>query len=178
MKYTRDIRRLRLYMITGQVVSVLIIIFGILAISLYLDPSLIGTPLRQHRYYRGESVWLIFGISFVLFGSFFAIISAYWSRRLLWIWKNVSPQSMKLSIRIRKSSDSTDYQAILSTYVGQEKAWHVSLYSPSWNVEDLQGTTVSAKVYFDPKSQRPAVIETEGGLLWAMAGRSAVQVSL
>jgi hypothetical protein len=171
VKYTRDIRRLRLYMITGQVVSVLIIVFGILAISLYLDPSLIRIPLRQHRYYRSQSIWLIFGISFVLSGSFFALISAYWSRRLLWIWKNVSPQLMQLSIRIQKSSDSTDYQAILSANAGQEKVWHVTLYSPSWNVEDLQETAVSAKVYFDPKSQRPAVIETEGGLLWAMAGR-------
>jgi hypothetical protein len=178
VKYTRDIRRLRLYMITGQVVSVLNIIFGILAISLYLDPSLSGTPLEQHQYYRGESIWLISGISFVLFGSFFVIISAYWSRRLIWIWKNVSPQSMLLSIRIKKSSDSTDYQAILNTNAGQEKSWHVIFYSPAWNVEELKGTTVSAKVYFDPKSQRPAVIETEGGLLWAMAGRSAVQKNL
>ncbi len=178
MKYTRDIRRLRLYTLAGQVASVLMIIFGILAISLYINPSLIGTPLRQHRYYRGESVWLIFGISFVVFGSFFAIISAYWSRRLLWIWKNVSPQLMQLSIRIKKRSDSTDYQAILSNNAGQAQTWNVTLYSPAWPVEDLQGTTTLAKVYFDPKSQRPAVIETEEGLLWAMAGRSAVQVNL
>jgi hypothetical protein len=85
---------------------------------------------------------------------------------------------MQLSIRIRKSSDSTDYQAILSANSNPETAWHVTLYSPSWNVEDLQVTTTPAKVYFDPKSQRPAVIETERGLLWAMAGRSSVQISL
>jgi hypothetical protein len=78
---------------------------------------------------------------------------------------------MQLSIGIRKSSDSTDYQAILSANSNPETAWHVTLYSPSWNVEDLQVTTTPAKVYFDPKSQRPAVIETERGLLWAMAGR-------
>jgi hypothetical protein len=178
VKYTRDIRALRLYLLTLQAVSLLIIIFGILAISLYIDPALIGTPLRQHRHYRGEYIWLIFGISFVIFGSFCIIIGTKWSHRLLWIWKNVSPQQMQLSIRIRKSSDSTDYQAILSAYSNSETAWHVSLYSPSWNVEDLQVTTTSAKVYFDPKSQRPAVMETEQGLLWAMAGRSAVQINL
>jgi uncharacterized membrane protein len=171
VKYTRDIRALRLYMLTLQAVSLLIIIFGILAISLYIDPALIGTPLRQHRHYRGESIWLIFGISFVLFGSFCIIVGTKWSHRLLWIWKNVSPQQMQLSIRIRKSSDSTDYQAILNTNSNLATAWRVTLYSPSWKVEDLQGTTASAKVYFDPKSQRPAVIETEWGLLWAMAGR-------
>jgi hypothetical protein len=178
VKYTRDIRALRLYTLAGQVVSLLIIIFGILAISLYIDPALTGTPLRQHRYYHGEFGWLMFGISFVLLGVFFVIIGTKWSHRLLWIWKNVTPQPMQLSIRIQESSDSTDYQAILITNSSPEKAWHVSLYSPSWPVKNLQGTTTSAKVYFDPKSQRPAVIETEWGLLWAMAGRSAVQISL
>jgi hypothetical protein len=178
VKYTRDIRALRFHLLAVQAVSLLIIIFGILAISLYIDPALIGTPLRQHRHYHGQSVWLIFGISFVLFGSFCIIIGTKWSHRLLWIWKNVSPQQMQLSIRIRKSSDSTDYQAILNTNLNSEIAWHVTLYSPSWNVEDLQATTTLAKVYFDPKSQRPAVMETERGLLWAMAGRSAVQKNL
>jgi hypothetical protein len=33
-------------------------------------------------------------------------------------------------------------------------------------------------LYFDPKSRRPAVIETEQGLLWAMAGNSANRVQL
>ncbi len=178
MNYTRDIRSLRLQMLAAQVTSALIIIFGILAISLYIDPFLIGIPLRQHRHYRGESIWLIFGISFVLFGILMVITSAKWSRRLRWVWKNVSPQSMQLSIRIQKRSDSTDYQAILSANSNPKKAWHVTLCSPSWHVEDLQGTTTSAKVYFDPKSQRPAVIETDYGLLWAMAGQSAVQVNL
>jgi hypothetical protein len=165
-------------MLATQAASALIIIFGILAIYLYIDPSLIGISLRQHRHYRGESIWLIFGISFVLFGILIIITSAKWSRRLRWIWKNVSPQPMQLSIRIQKRSDSTDYQAILSANSNPAKAWHVTLYNPSWHVEDLQGTTTLAKVYFDPKSQRPAVIETDYGLLWAMAGRSAVQVNL
>jgi hypothetical protein len=172
VKYTRDIRALRLHMLVLQTVSVLIIIFGILAISLHINPTLIGTSLRQHH---GGFIWLVFGISFVLFGTFFIIIGTKWLHRLLWIWKNVSPQQMQLSIRIRKSSDSTDYQAILSAYTNPETTWHVTLYSPSWNVEDLQVATTPAKVYFDPKSQRPAVMETEWGLLWAMAGRSAVQ---
>jgi hypothetical protein len=178
VKYTRDIRALRLHLLAVQAVSLLTIVFGILAISLYINPALIGTPLRQHRHYHGESIWLIFGISFMLFGSFCIIVGTKWSHKLLWIWKNVSPQQMQLSIRIRKSSDSTDYQAILSANSNPATAWHVTLYSPSWKVEDLQGTTTPAKVYFDPKSQRPAVMETEQGLLWAMAGQSAVQINL
>jgi hypothetical protein len=175
VKYTRDIRKLRWYMLVIQVISVLNVIFGILAISLYINPALSGTPLEQQGYYRGNTIWLIFGISFVIFGMFCVIGSITWTSRLLWIWKNVSPQPMQLSIRIKEWSDSTDYKAILSANANQEKNWYVSFYSPAWNVEDLQRTTISAKVYFDPKSQRPAVIETELGLLWVMAGRSAVQ---
>jgi hypothetical protein len=176
VKYTRDIRALHRYMLAGQVVSVLVCLFGVLSLYLYVDPSLVGTPLKQQGYYRGESIWLIVGIAFILFGILFVIGYTKWSQRLLWIWKNVSPQPMNLSIRINKGMDSTNYQAVLSANSGQEKAWNVSLYSPSWNIKDLQGTTTPAKVYFDPQSQRPAVIETEQGLLWAMAGRSAVQI--
>jgi hypothetical protein len=121
VKYTRDIRKLHRDMLVGQVVSVLVVIFGILAIFLYIDPALIGTPLEQHGYYRGNSIWLIFGISFVIFGIFFVIIGITWPRRLLWVWKNVSPQPMRLSVSIQESSDSTDYQAILSAKAGKKK---------------------------------------------------------
>lgn len=72
--------------------------------------------------------------------------------------------------------DSTSYDAILRVEASGERDWIVGLYSPSWPLVDLQALqnpTIRAKVYFDPKSQRPAVIETELGLLWAMAGQSA-----
>jgi hypothetical protein len=37
------------------------------------------------------------------------------------------------------------------------------------------GRDIKAQVYFDPKSGRPAVIESEFGLLWAMAGSGAAE---
>ncbi len=167
MKYTRDVKRLRRDMLIGQVVSALVSFMGLMPICLYINPALVGATDPQGYYHHHN--WLIFGVGMLLFGIFSVIISTTWPRRLLWIWKNVRSQPMHLSIRIQEWSDSTDYEALLSANTDPEKTWSVSFYSPSWNVKDLQGTTTSAKVYFDPKSQRPAVIETTQGLLWAMA---------
>ena len=176
MNHTRDIWALRRYMLIGQLVSIVILLSGILSVCLSIDPSLIGIVGKQAYYYRGESIWLIVGIAFILFGIFFAIVSGKWSRRLLWIFQNIRSVQMNLSIKIRKGMDSNDYYAILSVDSATEKNWRVSLYSPSWNVGELQDEIISTKVYFDPKSQCPAVIETTQGLLWAMAGRSAIRI--
>jgi hypothetical protein len=178
VNYTRDVRLLRLHALTVQIASVLVSMFGLLALYLYISPALVGDPLGLNRYSRSEPVWLIIGIGFIVFGIFCGVWSTRWSRRLLWIWKNVSPQSMQLSVLVEKWTDSTDYRAVLRADSNSEEVWRVSLYGPSWNVEELQRTTASAKVYFDPKSKRPAVIETEWGLLWAMAGRSAVETNV
>jgi hypothetical protein len=176
MNHTRDISALRRYMLIGQLVSILILLFGTLSVCLFINPALIGIVSTQTNSYRGESIWLIVGIAFILFGVFFAIGFGKWSRRLLWILQNIRPVPMNLSIEIRKGMDSNDYYALLSVDSATEKNWRVSLYSPSWNVRDFQDQIIPARVYFDPKSQCPAVIETNQGLLWAMAGRSAIQI--
>jgi hypothetical protein len=176
MNHTRDISALRRYMLIGQLVSILILLSGTLSVCLFINPALIGIVGTQTRSYHGESIWLIIGIAFILFGVFFAIGFGKWSRRLFWILQNIRPVPMNLSIQIRKGMDSDDYYAILSVDSATEKKWRVLLYSPSWNVKDFQGQIIPARVYFDPKSQRPAVIETNQGLLWAMAGRSAIQI--
>ncbi|MGL4884198.1 MAG: hypothetical protein ACRC8K_24555 [Waterburya sp.] len=51
--------------------------------------------------------------------------------------------------------DTTDYTAILDNY------WRVRIYSPARKVQQLQEISIPAQVYFDPKSDRPAVIETK-----------------
>ncbi|WP_310424768.1 hypothetical protein [Chamaesiphon sp. VAR_48_metabat_135_sub] len=176
MIHTRDILALRRYMLIGQLISILVLLFGILSVCLFINPSLIGIVSKQTNSYRDESIWLIVGIVFILFGVFFVVVFGKWSRRLLWIFQNIRPVQMNLSIKIRKGMDSNDYYAILSVDSTTEKNWRVSLYSPSWNARELQDQIISSKVYFDPKSQCPAVIETTQGLLWAMAGRSAIRI--
>jgi hypothetical protein len=77
---------------------------------------------------------------------------------------------MTLTIEIENWSDSTDYYAVLTVDETEGLGhWRVSLYSPSWKVEALAGKKVPAKVYLDPKTKYPSVIETELGLLWAGA---------
>ena len=116
------------------------------------------------------------GIGFICFALFFVVVSTHWARRLMWIWRNTTSVPMDLLINIDRGMDSTSHDAILRVEASGERDWILGLYSPSWPLVDLQALqnrTIRAKVYFDPKSQRPAVIETELGLLWAMAGQSA-----
>jgi hypothetical protein len=176
MPPTRDVRGLRYYMLMGQIVSILMGLAGLVAITLFFDPAIMGITAKQQAGYRGHSLFLMVGIGFVCFALFFIVIFTRWSRRLLWIWRNTRPETMNLSIDIDRGMDLTNYNAILRFEAGGERDWSVRLYRPSWPLKDLQALqnrTIRAKVYFDPKSQRPAVIETELGLLWAMAGRSA-----
>jgi hypothetical protein len=176
MPHARDVRGLRRYMLIGQIVSILMGLAGSVAIGLFFDPAIVGIAAPQQAEYRGQSLFLMVGIGFVCFAFFFVVVFTHWSQRLLWIWRNTMPVSMNLSIKIDRGMDSTTYNAILRVEASGERDWSVGLYSPSWPPKDLQALqnrTICAKVYFDPKSQRPAVIETELGLLWAMAGRSA-----
>jgi hypothetical protein len=178
MLHARDVRGLRHHVLLSQIVSILMGLSGLVAIGLFFDPAIAGITAKQQAQYRGQSFLLMFGIGFVCFSLFFFIVAAHWSRRLLWIWRNTIPTPMNLSINIHRGMDLTNYDAILRVEVGGDRDWRVSLYSPSWPQKDLQALqdmTIPAKVYFDPKSQCPAVIETELGLLWAIAGRSAYQ---
>jgi hypothetical protein len=176
MPHARDVRGLRRYMLMGQIVSILMGLAGLVAISLFFDPAIVGIAAKQQAEYRGPSLFLMVGIGFVCFALFFVVVFTHWSRRLIWIWRNTMPVVMNLSIKIDRGMDSTSYDAILQFEARDERDWIVGLYSPSWPIKDLQALqnqAIRAKVYFDPKSQRPAVIETKLGLLWAMAGRSA-----
>jgi len=57
-----------------------------------------------------------------------------------------------------------------------QKIWRIALWGPSHeNMKTHIGRDIKAQVYFDPKSGRPAVIESEFGLLWAMAGSGATE---
>ena len=168
MKYERDIQKLRRYTFLGQAASLLVFLFGVFSIILFFNPGLIGIPQEQQRYYRGQWVWLLTGVGFLIFAIFCAIFAGRRRRRLIWILNNVEPELMRLTIEIEHWSDSTDYYGILSG-TEEKSLWKVSLYSPSWKVEALVGEQVPVKVYLDPRRKEPAVIETEHVLLWAGA---------
>jgi hypothetical protein len=161
-EHQRDIWALRRYMLVAQIASIGIILFGLVAIALFIDPTFLGG-----RRGKSESIWLWVGCGFILFGVFLIVVATRWTLRLMWIWRNTQPRSMQLAMKISRSSDTTDYTAIL------DDRWRVRIYSPGWKVQQLQEISIPALVYFDPKTDRPAVIETEQGLLWAMAGRSS-----
>ena len=173
MSHTRDVRGLHRYMLTGQIVSILMGLVGLVSVSLFFDPSTVGIAIKQQAEYRGQLLFLMVGIGFICLALFFVLVFINGSRRLLWIWRNTIPTAMNLSIDVVRDMDSTSYRAALQFKASGERDWVVGLYSPSWpqkDLQSLQNQTIQAKVYFDPKSQRPAVIETELGLLWAMAG--------
>ena len=174
MKFARDIKSLRRYIILTHFVSLLVLLFGLLSIILFVDPSLLNVPDDQTKLYRGHWLWLLTGIFFVALSIVSMFIAARWSRRLIWIYGNAKPQSMKLSIEIDSDSDRTNYYAILSGESAGTDRWKVLLYSPKWDVRVLP-EQAAARVYFDPRSQRPAVVETDHGLLWSMAGSGAAE---
>jgi len=84
---------------------------------------------------------------------------------------------MRLLITINSDSDRTGYYAVFSGAQAEieEPLWKVAIYNPRWDVKNLTERQVSAKVYCDPKSLKPAVLETDYGLLWSMAGSGAVE---
>jgi hypothetical protein len=166
MSRKRDIRALWRHMLLVQIVSIGLILFGVTAIGLFLNPTFLGGTSQNT-----DPVWLWVGIGFIAFAIFFMVVSLNQHRRLLWILQTVEPQVMQLFIRSQRTSDGTDYIAVL------DNEWHVRINSPAWKVNQLQEDSIAAQVYFDPKSHRPAVIETEQGLLWAMAGRSAYRLN-
>jgi hypothetical protein len=178
MEHARDVRGLQRYMLLGQAISILMGLMGLCPIGLYLNPAWLGLAAQSDKY-QGDAIWLWVGIGFVVLAIGFVVLFTRWSKRLLWIWRNTLPERMYLSIDIDRSLDSTDYSAILRVEASGDRDWSVRLYRPSWPASALQllrNQTIPAKVYFDPKSRRPAVIETEQGLLWAMAGNSANRV--
>jgi hypothetical protein len=172
----RDFRRLRRHTILVKAVIILVLIFGIISLILYFDPSLINTPAEQ---YQGNLIWLVLGMVFVTFGVVSFFLVGRWARHLIWIFHNVIPVPMNLVLKVEEGSENTQYYAHLTPIViniPDQKIWRIALWgSPHQNMKTHIGRDIKAQVYFDPRSNRPAVIESEFGLLWAMAGIGAAE---
>jgi hypothetical protein len=170
MTYARDIQKLRRHTLFGQAASLLVFVTGVISIILFFNPGLIGIPQKQQRFYQDHWLWLVTGMFFVAFAILTIIFAGKRSRHAIRVFNNVTPELMRLTIEIEHWSDSTDYYANLSSEETEdESTWKVGLYNPSWDVETLAGKQVPAKVYLDPKTKKPVIIETEFGLLWAGA---------
>jgi hypothetical protein len=107
-EYNRDIWALRRYMLGAQIVSIGLILSGLIAIRLFIDPTFLGG-----RNANGEWIWLWVGCGFILFGVFSFITATRCVLRLMWILHNTQPRLMQLSIKIDRGMDTTDYTAIL-----------------------------------------------------------------
>jgi len=84
------------------------------------------------------------------------------------------PIPMILNFRIEESSDSTDYFALLESQSSQER-WQIALLPIAIKKRFSAQTNIPSRVYFDPVTQSPLVVETHEGVLWGMAGNGAVK---
>ena len=141
--------QLRNYSIFAGSALILTLGFGIITIILYFNPALVGVPHDQFTDFLGHPIWLVVGILFISFGIFGLLYVVQWWRRLLWVYHNVEPDQMD--------------------------EWRVRLYfRPRSGVKELTAGGVETRVFVDPKTQRPIVMETAFGILWAMGGSGAV----
>ena len=167
--------QLRNYSIFAGSALILTLGFGIITIILYFNPALVGVPHDQFTDFLGHPIWLVVGILFISFGIFGLLYVVQWWRRLLWVYHNVEPDQMTVRLEIEDSGDSTDYYAILSELKTLTDEWRVRLYfRPRSGVKELTAGGVETRVFVDPKTQRPIVMETAFGILWAMGGSGAV----
>ena len=60
-------------------------LFGIVAVIAYIDPSLVAVPANQSQLYEGKTVWLLAGVLFIGLGLAFLWVSHRRSRRSLWV---------------------------------------------------------------------------------------------
>jgi hypothetical protein len=182
-----EIRRLRRHVWITYFASSLIAGFGIIAICLFFNPAFVGVRPEQVETYQGVWVWLVVGIMFTLFSLFGILYLGRWIRRALWLLQKVPPKRMMVSIKTVQGSDSTEYYAYLREETVEQPAWKVTLTpdpSPrgrgsfhSFRGQKYPEQEIVARVYLDPKTKKPAVIESEYGLFWAFGKSSVVKVS-
>jgi len=154
-----SIKKFKQYVLLGQLISVGLLIFGFFFIN-----------------QKQDNVFQIAGWLFLIMGIGFIFIFNRRKQRLLWVYKNISPTSMKMNLEEIKSLDSTDYVAYLTRQdKNNSERWKANLYPPSCNVQLFINNENQVQVYVDPKNNNPAIIRTTEGLLWVMAGSGAVQ---
>lgn len=172
----QEIARLRRRTTLARTASILLAIFGLCCVCLYLRPGLLGLPVEQHDSYGGKLIWLLVGVGLIAISCFFFTIVTQWTKRLLWIRENVAPSIMNLSLEVDDGSDSTTFYALLVPVAGtRNTGWRMSLWAKPPNLRRFLNKEFSSRVYFDPESGRPAVVDFDHGILWSMAGSGSTK---
>jgi hypothetical protein len=87
--------------------------------------------------------------------------------RSLWVYRNTSPVAMNVDVKIEEDSDSTQYYALLRVPGDGHRIERVPVFPPRWDVGAI-GKETPARVFIDPRSSKPSVIEIDGKRLWTM----------
>ncbi len=163
---TTGIARLKRRVFVGQAVSAAVLLFGVVSVILYAEPSLVGVTPDWYRFYKGQLIWLAVGLLFIGLGITWILLSHRRSRRAIWIYRNVAPVPMLLTLEIEEDSDSTTYYAVLRAAPDARPRWRAWV-DPGFRARSLVGSDIPARVFIDPERNTPAVIQTDLGLLWA-----------
>jgi hypothetical protein len=159
-------------------ISLLVGSMGAGAICLYFEPGFLGVPAEQRQAFQGHWILLLLGTFLCVVCTACSVTAVRRTRRLLWIRRHVRPIGMLVDLKIEEGSDLTDYYAQLEPLGGGDagqSSWYVSLWQVPPGIRQQRGTRFPADIYFDPATGTPAVIESEHGTLWVMAGRGSCQ---
>jgi hypothetical protein len=85
-----------------------------------------------------------------------------------WVYRSTRPVEMNVRIEVEEGSDHDSYFAILRHKTTDHGDDRIPVYPPNWCAKTIS-TDALARVYFDPKSNKPLVIELNGKRLWSMA---------
>jgi hypothetical protein len=172
MSKERCVHKLRRYALLSQFASILVIIVGGINLVLFISPTLVGVRPESASAYQGQWIWLIFGIIFVLVGVFFSRVAFHWPRVLLRILKTQPYCTMRVQLKKKEDRESTQYYAYLTdvSTVGEASTWRIGLWGVHSEIEGWLDRVCSAKVYRDPKTGDPTVVELEDMYLWAIKG--------
>jgi hypothetical protein len=174
MSKEKSVRQLRGYSFLSQFAALLVFIIGAVNIILFIQPSLLGIVSDSRSAYQGQWLLFVFGWVFIILGIFFNIFVYRWPRSLLRILRTQPYTSMRFQLKVKEEGDRTQYYAYLvePSSANDSVTWKIRLWATSNEVENWLGRICSAKVYRDPKTGFPAVIELENIYLWAMKGEA------
>lgn len=130
-----------------------------------LVPTMITTSLGMVFFSWPDRwlAWLVFFLA-LLFG-FFAFKQTGMARKALYLVRHGQPEKCIVEIS-KESGDDRDYVKG-KVYRGSKEQWDISFAPPLWNVDPILQKKLNAEVYFEPETEYPLVVITEGGHLWA-----------
>lgn len=176
MPKPEDLARLNRHVRLSTLASCGVLLFGLIFLTLYIHPALMGISPELHGDYKGGPVWLATGAALALAGSVFLYTSTHWAFQIKKIAWNTPPVKMKLKLEVEEDSDSTAYFAVITkegTNTEGSPGWRVQIWVHPPCVRDDMGRQFECNVYFHPELKRPVAVEYTRGFLWMMAGAGA-----